>query len=397
MNDLVYLANITIPKPDNRQATVHYDGNTHDIIETILSMNTTAEKQLQNFAKYFQSDSLLNTSSLIWNFIKKNIKYSKDPAEIQLIKAPSQLWATKKGDCKSMALFVAGILFNLKIPFAYRFTSYSKNNEITHVYIIIHNFKTGQNIIIDPVYTHFNSEKKFSFNKDIEMVKIATITGTEDNKSLENKIPKIPALHAALKINIPFIAGRTATLKLIEQNIAFLNQKNGIATQMYNLINAGKKYTGTKILLENESWNFFKRLWYNLGGDYDASKLAEAIFSGASKPLFRLNLKDPGRAFDVKKYGIGDGGAALITGSFTTAEIITVILAALGALTAYFNTKNPQNTALQDPYLTNYYDQNQNLMPGNSDFPEPQNNNNFQKILPYAAAGAALLLLAKMV
>lgn len=156
---------------DNKNTVNHIDGWNSDIIQVIHSNVPRAKSQMREVAKFFKKSTDLETCRAIWNFLKKEIKYKKDPDGFQNIKLPGRFVGEASGDCKSYSLFTAAILENLNIPYSFRYTSYSINPTPQHVYII-----TDSGIIVDAVWNKFNSEKNYTHKKDYTM-KIQTLSG----------------------------------------------------------------------------------------------------------------------------------------------------------------------------------------------------------------------------
>ena len=156
---------------DNKTKVNHIDGWNSDIITVIHSNVPAAAKQMREVAKHFKASTELDTCRKIWDFLKKEIKYVKDPDGYQNIKLPGRFVATGTGDCKSYSLFTAAILENLGIPYSFRYTSYGMNPTPQHVYIV-----TANGTIIDGVWNKFNSEKTYTSKKDYTM-KIQTLSG----------------------------------------------------------------------------------------------------------------------------------------------------------------------------------------------------------------------------
>ena len=173
---LVNKANLLIPKPLNIRNVDFVNGDTEDIITSIKKQHISGWKQTLQFAKVFYSPSVYDILNAIWKFTKKEINYKVDPKGEQFIKTPSVIWAHREGDCKSYSLLIASLLQNLKIPYVYRFVSYSPINNYTHVYI-----KAGNNLeyTLDCCMSEFNKEKKFTYKKDIDMTKITSISGID--------------------------------------------------------------------------------------------------------------------------------------------------------------------------------------------------------------------------
>lgn len=168
-SDIAQLAARLIPKPDNNSVTLHANGNTDDIISVILFADKQSAVFTKKIAPYFKGANNLETARNIWNFLKKEIHYKDDGFIAQNIKSPAQFFYDREGDCKSFSIFTGSILQNLGIPYQIKLVSFSPGSNVTHVYIIIPqspNYpNTKSQIIIDAVWTKFNSEKKYSYHK----------------------------------------------------------------------------------------------------------------------------------------------------------------------------------------------------------------------------------------
>lgn len=172
-----------ISAPTGKDDVRFPNGNTSDIIDTVLFADTKAARYTKDFAPTLKGDTLYQTCSNIHRFLKQEIKYSLDPMGEQLIKSPGRLWAEnrkssgnpKGGDCKSFSLFTASCLRNLNIPYGYRFASYSSSPTPTHVYVFVP-LQSGGEIIIDAVWDGpFNTQKPFSFKDDRIMLQGAAV------------------------------------------------------------------------------------------------------------------------------------------------------------------------------------------------------------------------------
>lgn len=154
------------------------DAFNSDIISTIHKNLPEASKQVASIAAKFKGRNRLATAQNIWNFLKSQIQYKKDPQGSQLVRLPNRFLKDGTGDCKSYSLFTGAILSALKIPFSFRYTSYVPGSTIpTHIYVITQDEK-GKQIIIDGVYNRFNAEKQFAFKKDHPM-NVFTLSGVD--------------------------------------------------------------------------------------------------------------------------------------------------------------------------------------------------------------------------
>lgn len=158
-------ANRTIKKPEHKTTVkVSANASTRDIIDLIMDVDRDAFKDTVLFAKNFDSGNLYT----LWKFVRDKIKYQPDPHSLEMVKDPSILWYLRVGDCKSFSIFIASILYNLGIPYSYRFVSYKKGKPYTHVYIVAHTM--DGDIILDSVHHTFDDELPYFKKKDIKGV-----------------------------------------------------------------------------------------------------------------------------------------------------------------------------------------------------------------------------------
>ncbi|MFZ4402091.1 MAG: transglutaminase domain-containing protein, partial [Bacteroidales bacterium] len=163
----------TVSNPIGIRNTLYMNGNTSDIVNSILYADAKDKSDVSVLAAKLKGNTDLESCQNIWNYIKKNIVYRTDPPGNQFIKSPSKLYFDKIGDCKSFSIFYASLLKALNIQYKYRFASYSNDSkEFTHVYVIAKN-----SIICDAVMSSFNKEQNYKFKKDFEMTKISYMSG----------------------------------------------------------------------------------------------------------------------------------------------------------------------------------------------------------------------------
>ena len=146
------------PIQGNKTIVIKKSGTNSDIIQAMIKYMPNAVYQCQKRASIFKGKDEMETCRNIWSFLKHNIKYVEDSVHFQDIRLPDRLVKDRKGDCKSFAMFTAGILQNLSIPCKLVFTSYTANKTPGHVYV-----ETDSGIIIDAVWKKFNSEKPYTY------------------------------------------------------------------------------------------------------------------------------------------------------------------------------------------------------------------------------------------
>lgn len=187
-----------MPAADGKTTLNSKDVINSDIIKQLHINSARAREITAKAAPLFKGASIEQTCKNIWDFLKREIKYSKDGIN-QNIKLPNRFILDGSGDCKSYSLFTQSILSNLGIKNAYRYTSYSSVDPTPqHVYNIAlnnpisGNTKTDKVIVIDGVWNKFNYQKKFTFKKDFMPINTLSGTGDEIGKiSLKGAVKQV--------------------------------------------------------------------------------------------------------------------------------------------------------------------------------------------------------------
>ena len=155
----------------NNQKIISYDQSTNDIINAILKQHKKSERDYDKLFYFFDCGNYYDTAKKVFNFLKNNIEYQIEPDELQTVKTPAAILATKNGDCKHMSLFIAGILDSYRrntgeiFDLCYRFAAYDGSKTPEHVFVVI-NPGTKNEIWCDAVLNYFNEQKQPNFYKD---------------------------------------------------------------------------------------------------------------------------------------------------------------------------------------------------------------------------------------
>ena len=168
---------------DGRNTIKKRRGTTKDIINEVLNTYQDTWHTTAELAETLRRETEEETCKVVFDFIVENVNYNEDPDGVQWIRTPARLLHDGEGDCKSMAILSASLLNNLGIPCFFRFVSFSRNNQITHVYTV-----TESGIIIDPVeridgQPVFNYASQYTYKKDMNTTQISRLSGigaTED-------------------------------------------------------------------------------------------------------------------------------------------------------------------------------------------------------------------------
>ncbi|MEM1326146.1 MAG: transglutaminase-like domain-containing protein [Bacteroidota bacterium] len=160
------LADELILSSKGDQQIVYKNGDTEDIISVILKADPLNGTFTEQFAPYLRGLNDYDTCRRLWRFVRTNIRYVKDRAGHEVIKSPGKTWEDGYGDCKSMSNFIASCLKNLGIPYRYRFTSYERDREIGHVYVLA--FIGRRVVVLDAVHHTFDQEVSFTYVEDYD-------------------------------------------------------------------------------------------------------------------------------------------------------------------------------------------------------------------------------------
>ncbi len=174
VDDIIYKAKCLIPKPNNEKTVNFQNGNTNDIMKTIIDMDSNNDLMLnKQFSKLFKGD-LKYKVSLVWYFIKNQITYKIDPFGYQFVKSPQKTYFDKFADCKSYSIFAASIFKSLGIPYSYRFVSFSDSKIPTHVYLVVHG--NNSDYVLDACLNEPFIEKPYKHKIDY-MPEIISLSG----------------------------------------------------------------------------------------------------------------------------------------------------------------------------------------------------------------------------
>ncbi|MBK9718270.1 MAG: hypothetical protein IPO85_12320 [Saprospiraceae bacterium] len=230
---MAYISSLTnlgdlIPRPDMIDDTIHENGTTIDIIQTILMADGfkshMAARELKELSQQLIGENDYHTLMNVWEFVHHNIK------------------------------MIGSILRNYKnIGFSYRFVGYDRKlNDYTHVYVIAH--LKNRPVIMDSVHTRFDEEVPFVLVKDYKMTQISHLHGIAPNynrgarPSHAERVADAPrkAIRVSDIKNIPRLTEGQLSLKLLGQSLeidkAYYGMSKDIAEAealIYRALNSG--------------------------------------------------------------------------------------------------------------------------------------------------------------
>lgn len=166
---------IALAPAQNKRVVVLQDGYNKDLVSAINSRFPLAVSQTKG--SNFNGATLTDKALQVWRYLHKNIEYKKDAPGVQVIQLPSRLMGdSRAGDCKSLALAAAALLYNMGFDGVFlRYASYGNDTTPSHVYAGARD-ESGKIIIVDPVYKSFNREAPYTFKTDYPM-KIESLSG----------------------------------------------------------------------------------------------------------------------------------------------------------------------------------------------------------------------------
>lgn len=341
--------------------TTHYtNGSNSDIQKVLESSFPDAVNNVRqnNYYLKFKGSTAKDIAENVWYFLKNNVTYKADGFH-QKIKLPARL-VNSEGDCKSLSLFASAIMYCYFPENVFlRYTSYRNSNVPTHVYCVV---KIGANeIIIDPVWHYFNSEKPYTFKKDIKM-KISTLSGLDPQLRPEfrQEIKKLIEIRKQLMPGDPRIQSLTARIRAMKETVDGIQGKKG---------KKGKKGGGIKKIALSPARNAYlslvalnvrglatrlkkalekdkakaKAKWEKLGGKF--SKFEAAINSGAKKKPLLGSKKIKGiEEYLNEDITIGVAPAAPAVGTFLLAA--APVISEIGKFMKSIGVSTGDDTAL---------------------------------------------------
>jgi len=245
-----------------------------DIVSAMLEAHKTYASEYDKISDNFYSGGAVQTAKKIFEFLKKNIKYTVDSEASQKIMSPSAIISIGKNDCKNYALFIVGILDSLRRKgyftnkVFYRFASYRLLDEIPHHTFAVVIDDQGNEIFVDPVLSSFN-ERKTYFHKIDKSPKMSLY-------SVSGIFTKKPKPAATAKIDTTGIT--KAPAKKIVVKVALAPARGAF------LLLVGLNFTGLATKLKEafvNNKNKVNDFWNNLGGN--TNELLRKVEQGALK------------------------------------------------------------------------------------------------------------------
>jgi hypothetical protein len=272
MDKNILLGKLT-PFSNQRRLLVN-EQQVKDIVTAMLEAHKTYASEYDKISDNFYAGGAVQSAKKIFNFLKKNIKYTVDSEASQKIMSPSAIISIGKNDCKNYALFIVGVLDSLKRKgyfsnkVFYRFASYRLLDSIPHHTFAVVIDDQGNEVFIDPVLSSFN-ERKTYFHKIDKTPKMSLY-------SVSGIFTKKPKPAATAKIDTTGIT--KAPAKKIVVKVALAPARGAF------LLLVGLNFTGLATKLKKafvNNKNKVNDFWNNLGGN--TNELLRKVEQGALK------------------------------------------------------------------------------------------------------------------
>jgi hypothetical protein len=140
-----------------------------DIIKLLLECERDSRPYYPVLKNKFDTGNEMETCKKIFDYMKKNISYIKEPAKSQTGKTLGRILSDKFGDCKAFATFSICALKSCGIKANYRLASYKAHDKTpTHIYTIAN--VDGKKFVLDGVLDKFNNEASYKYAYDVKPI-----------------------------------------------------------------------------------------------------------------------------------------------------------------------------------------------------------------------------------
>jgi len=273
-----------LPPFQNKRQVVVFNQSVGDIMQGILQTHSKYTKEYDILAPRFAARSAEKIARNVYDYLKAHTYYVVESDNRQTLRSPAAILALganpKVGlDCKSYALFIAGILSafqrkGMKINWCYRFASYRLTDKLPHHVFVVLNPGSDNEIFVDPVLPTFNNRKIYFYKIDRKPMALVAIAGVGRVKRTKSeKVARRKALKAKIKNSI-----KKAGKIVLKFNPATAAARNSFLLLVkLNVFNLGRKLYQMQKVSEKK----LKSFWEKIGGNYRT--LSIAIGQGAKQ------------------------------------------------------------------------------------------------------------------
>ena len=91
-------------------------------------------QQAENIIRYVREKDYAGEAQAIHNWVRDNIRYTRDVNDVETLKPPPFILETRQGDCDDKALLTATLMESIGIPCMFVAIATEIPDEFTHVY-----------------------------------------------------------------------------------------------------------------------------------------------------------------------------------------------------------------------------------------------------------------------
>lgn len=160
-----------VAKPKFNTEVIKGTQNANNIALQVKRAVLESKPAAEALAFKFQGKTPLYSCFNVYDYCRKNIKYTKESANLQTAKTLQRILYDKKngsfyGDCKHYTIFCCSILKALGIKTQLRLISQNfYNAEPTHIYCVAK--VNGKEIIVDPCMKNFDHEAQYKYKYNL--------------------------------------------------------------------------------------------------------------------------------------------------------------------------------------------------------------------------------------
>lgn len=234
-----------------------------DIISEVLEAHKLNAGFYDCIALYFDDDDPEQIAKTLYNFCKRNFRYSEEPESTQRSFTPQGALSVGVIDCKGYAGFIGGCLGGIeratgkRLKWNYRFASYKLFDDTPgHVFVVMDNL--GEEIWIDPTPGAESKRPVWEVNEKAKVGSMAilrNIAGVEDDIQYETfqaatRDPLLPNWHRGWNDPNDFFPRSPITVNGTADDISDIDDSDKAAIQIlldYGVIDAAGKIDYDKL------------------------------------------------------------------------------------------------------------------------------------------------------
>jgi hypothetical protein len=164
---LEYNKYFDLKKIDGKETRLKKNGSVFDTLRLMQKMADECKDETKFIAEKLKASTLNQSLNNLWTFLYSNVQYKKDNPLREQLRKPIRTWQDRATgvDCDCYSIFIATVLKNWGVNYAYRMTAYSDDYQHVYVVVPIHGKQVSNRadyIVIDPVTDRYNYEVPFS-------------------------------------------------------------------------------------------------------------------------------------------------------------------------------------------------------------------------------------------